>query len=253
MCGVGAYRRVVFERWRDGVGEELMVKGLCLGAYTSSGERTEKEPTMGGFGSSLKRFWLWMIDPPWRDNGRGNDLSYHWVFWLIGWAWAVVGLVGGALAAPSLVQLAGLGNLPYQDELVIGIAVVTGFLVQLLGWCCVALITASLVRFFPRLAVGMIRYDVMNQTAWMPSRVFARRRIVYYAVLALLPLAGVGYALYRYLTWVGEGQQAFTIAFVGALLVKAFLIPFVKGIITGAIFKYFVNWLRGNRVKARGA
>jgi len=68
-----------------------------------------------------------------------------------------------------------------------------------------------------------------------------------------LPFAGVGYGIYRYLTWVGSGQRSVTIAFVGSLLIKPFLIPFLKGLETGAIFKKIMDWLRGDKVEANGA
>jgi hypothetical protein len=57
----------------------------------------------------------------------------------------------------------------------------------------------------------------------------------------------VGYALYRYFTWVGAGQGHVTAAFVGALLFKVLLIPLIKGIVTGAAFKLLMRWLRGDK------
>jgi hypothetical protein len=68
-----------------------------------------------------------------------------------------------------------------------------------------------------------------------------------------LPLAVVGYGIYRYFTWLSVSQHSITIAFVGALLVKTFLIPLIKGIVTGALFKFFMRWLRGDKPKPRGA
>jgi len=66
-------------------------------------------------------------------------------------------------------------------------------------------------------------------------------------VAAAVPLAGVGYALYLYFSWVGSEQRTVTIAFVGGLLVKTFLIPFVKGIVTSSAFKVLMGWLRGSK------
>jgi hypothetical protein len=63
----------------------------------------------------------------------------------------------------------------------------------------------------------------------------------------LLPFALVGYGIYRYLSVVGSEQRSITIAFVGGLLVKTFLIPLIKGIVTGALFKWFMNWLRSGK------
>lgn len=203
-----------------------------------------------GFRGSLRLFWSWMLTPPWRDF-TGDIQAYHWAFWLIGWAWAIMGLVGGALVAPSLVQFAGLSHVPYQDELIVGIAVVAGFLVQLVAWCFLAVITASLLRFLPGLArtITNVNFALVSQSVYMPTTVFSRRRVVYFAVLGLVPLAGVGYVLYRYYAWIGVGQRSVTVAFVGALLVKTFLIPLIKGIVTGALFKWFVGWLRGKNTQ----
>jgi hypothetical protein len=49
---------------------------------------------------------------------------------------------------------------------------------------------------------------------------------------------------------VGAGQSSVTLAFVGGLLVKTFLIPFIKGLVTGALFKWFMSWLRGGKPKS---
>lgn len=63
----------------------------------------------------------------------------------------------------------------------------------------------------------------------------------------LVPFAGVGYGIYRYLTWAGAGQRTVTVSFVGGLLVKTLAIPLIKGIVTGAIFRWFTGWLRGGK------
>jgi len=34
------------------------------------------------------------------------------------------------------------------------------------------------------------------------------------------------------------------------LLIKTFLIPFIKAIVTGALFKWFMGWLRGGKAKS---
>ena len=58
-------------------------------------------------------------------------------------------------------------------------------------------------------------------------------------------MAVVGYGLYLYFTSVGADQRTVTIAFVGGLLVKTFLIPLIKSLVTGAAFKVLMDWLRG--------
>jgi hypothetical protein len=177
----------------------------------------------------LKGTWLAMLEPPWRNSVAGLTPFQHQAVWLIGWAWAIAGLILGAFFAPSLVQYVGLANTPYRDELDIGIAVLAGFLVQLLGWLL-------LLPFV--LAVQRINY-----------RALANPRLLL-SVLAIIasvpvPLAAVGYALYRYFTWVGTGQGLVTTGFVGGLLIKTFLIPFIKSIVTGVAFQRFMTWLHG--------
>jgi hypothetical protein len=51
----------------------------------------------------------------------------------------------------------------------------------------------------------------------------------------------------RDLTWIGAGQHSVTVAFVGALLIKTFAAPLIKGIVTGALFRWFMKWLRGGK------
>ena len=180
------------------------------------------------FTNAIKSFWLDMLVPPWRHSGP-DDRFDHWASWLIGWAWALSGLVLGALIAPLLVRFAGLSNASYQDALVIGIAVFAGFVVQLFGWC--------LWLFFFLCIQNMPEY----------LRVWGT------PVVLVLPLAASGYGVYRYLTWVGAGQRSVTIAFVGGLLIKTFIIPAIWGAIKSRAFQAFMRWLRGDKVKTKGA
>src|SRR5262249_16380771 len=153
-----------------------------------------------------------MLEPPWRDTRSQSERDIHLLTWLLGWAWALAGLVGGALVAPALVQFAGLSDTLYQDWLLIGVALLPAFLVQLGGWSLMLLLVRT-----PR---------------WSERQLL----LVFYPV-ASLPLIGVGYGLYRYFTWVDADQRSVTVAFVGGLLVKTFLIPLIKGIVTGAFIK----------------
>jgi hypothetical protein len=185
----------------------------------------------------LKNAWLDMLEPPWRHSGPDDERGWHTARWLIGWGWALAGVALGALVTPSLAQFAGLADMPYQDELVIGGAALAGFVVQLIGWCLLALMFI------------WVRNSADNGNsivARMPFWLF----IALFVTLVALPFAGVAYALSRYLTLVGAGQRAVTVAFVGGLLVKTFLIPFIKGIVTGAGFRVFMRWLRGKDSKA---
>jgi hypothetical protein len=207
---------------------------------------------MSEFAHSLRRIWLWMFEPPWRHSGADNEKDYHWLFWLSGWAWAVAGLVLGAFVAPALVQHVGLVNTPYQDSLVIGVAVVAGFLAQLVGWCLFWGIHIVLAWLWTR--NGPTRSHWVGENNY--GRLSGNRLLGEFGMLmelAALLFLVLGFALYRYLTWVGPGQSQVITAFVGGLLVKTFLIPFIKGIVTGALFRRFMRWLRGDKVKASGA
>lgn len=45
----------------------------------------------------------------------------------------------------------------------------------------------------------------------------------------------------------GDGKREVTIAFMGGLLIKTFAIPLIKGIVTGALFRWFMKWLRSDK------
>jgi len=186
---------------------------------------------------NLQEAWLWMLEPPWRHSGPAPWRRTHWLFWLVGYAWSLAGLVLGALVTPSLVRFAGrLSDSPDQDALVIGAAVLAGFLVQSLVWFL--LVSALLV-------VALISYRFS-----LPYAVALVSGLLVCFTLAVLPFVGVGYALYRYVTWVGSGQGLVAIALVGGLLVKTLLIPRIKGLVTGALLKWFMTWLRGDKTES---
>jgi hypothetical protein len=65
--------------------------------------------------------------------------------------------------------------------------------------------------------------------------------------LHLVPFAGLGFAIYRYFSGVGEGQHTVAVAVVGGVLIMLVAIPLTKGIVTGALFQWFVGWLRGGK------
>jgi hypothetical protein len=190
---------------------------------------------MSSFVEDLKHVWLEMLEPPWRRPGRESPLNGR--FWVVGWTWAIAGLILGAFIAPSVLRRAGLANSNYADALNLAVAVLTGFLVQFLGWLFGFGVLGSLADYLEGVP------DWVTNVLYLP----------FVGVFVLLPLAGVGYALYRYLTWVGPGQRSIIVAFVGGLLIKAFIIPAIWGAIKSKAFRLFMNWLRGNKVKARGA
>src|SRR5262249_53592681 len=174
----------------------------------------------------------YMLVPPWRHSRPEHQQDIYELVWIVGWGWTFAGLVLGALVAPSLVQFARLSQAPYQDGLVIGAAVIIGFLVQLLGWCLFALCAWGL-RSWPA--------PLKNHAVFVSI------------VPLLLSPAVLSYGLPRYVTWVGEGQRSVTVAFVGALLFELCAILLIKGIVTGALLRWFIGWLRGEDAKPKGA
>jgi hypothetical protein len=183
---------------------------------------------MGDYIGGLKVMWLWMLQPPWRHSGRGDERASHWFIWLLGWAWSLAGLVLGAVVAPSLVQVMGLSATSDQGALMLGVVVLAGFLAQALGWCYLALI------------FGIGKAVSLPKALGWPVLL----------VVFVFPLAGVGYALYPDFTKVGASQEVVTIVFVGSLFVKAFLIPSIKAIAVGMELKVFMRWLRGGKPKS---
>jgi hypothetical protein len=118
----------------------------------------------------------------------------------------MAGLVLGALIAPWLVQFAGLSTTPYHDWLGVPVALLAGILVQYLGWILAFLLP---LRLIPPSLYKLLSYPAVA-----------------------LPLAGVGYGIYRYLTWVGPGQSSVRSAFFGALVVWWFLDLLIRVIVT---------------------
>jgi hypothetical protein len=123
-----------------------------------------------------------------------------------------------------------------------------GFLVQLLGWCVFTLVAAIAeavagyhVAWWSK-GPGVLLGSLLEEHGLLLS-------ILLLLIGAFWPIAGVVYGIYRYLNWAGAGQREVAIAFAGGLLIKTFFIPFIKGIVTGALFKWFMGWLLGGNVR----
>lgn len=170
----------------------------------------------------------------------------------MGWAWSLAGLILGALIAPQFVHSVRVFNGPYQDASIIATAILAGFLAQLIGWCVALCLLAAGKEMTFRLLYTpnvdrVVGISFTNRLSMVIEWLF------FPMASALLPLVGVGYGIFRYFTYVGAGQHYITVAFVGSLLIKTLLIPFVKGLVTGAIFRWFIRWLRGDKAKPKGA
>ncbi len=197
------------------------------------------------------------------------ERAQHWFRWILGWIWSLCGLVGGALSAPALVQWAGLSTFPQQDWLIIVIAAIAGVLVQIVGWLLVGIFfTADMTVFMmvgkwsllPVLNKVEDEFDPESSPQQQPkglkrAAVFVLfllvssllLLVVSVIVAVLLPIAGVAYGVFVYLMWIGSNQRSVTIAFVGGLLVKTFVIPGIKAVVTGAALKVLKDWLRSGK------
>jgi hypothetical protein len=182
--------------------------------------------------AELRVAWLAMVVPPWLDSGDRRVRTAHWVWWFVGWVWTLAGLTSGALVAPSLIRVLGLAHTTYEDWLVIALAVLAGFLVQMLGWSLISFLTLVLANNLPIDVFS--RYKTRTQTL-----------IAFLSLCAviLLPLVGVGFGIYVYLARISADQRTVTIAFLGALLIKT-LITLFKGIVTRVALKLFLRRLR---------
>ena len=137
--------------------------------------------------------WRRWRDVPWRRFHTRDGWSLYVAF-------ALLGLVLGALAAPSLVHVTGLAGTCYQDVLAVALALVSSLCVFRVG--------------------EDLAFVMVLLFAWISWRIWE----AYVTVV----IAAIGYGVYRYVTWLGPGQRDVAIAFVGGLLIKVFLIPLVR-------------------------
>jgi hypothetical protein len=140
--------------------------------------------------------WRRWRDLPWLPWRRFHARDE----WPLNVAFALLGLVLGALAAPSLVQVTRGAGTAYQDALVVAVALVSSLCVFLVGY---------------HLAFVMVLLS-----AWISQRIWG--------AYVTLVVAAIGYGVYRYVAWVGPGQREVSVAFVGGLLIKVFLIPLIR-------------------------
>jgi hypothetical protein len=211
---------------------------------------------------------------PWKTFlAIGNKLlrRLHRLIWLIAWVWAVPGLFLGALLAPQLLRLVDLANSPYHDWLALGVAVVGGFLVPLLGWLLmipILLVLAFIwvvfgVVFFvltlpfrlPYLTKNILSDQSSSQPVptryWGPDSCLLRVRNISFAMVAfvavMLPLAGISYAIYRYVTVVPVDQRLVVISSAGLVLIKTLVIPAIRSALKSKALERLKDFLRGGK------
>jgi len=52
----------------------------------------------------LSHIWLAMLIPPWREVEPGERRFSHLFYWIVGWVWALAGIILGAVIAPYLLE-----------------------------------------------------------------------------------------------------------------------------------------------------
>jgi hypothetical protein len=192
---------------------------------------------MSGFMEDMKTRWLDMLTPPWRDVEPDEDKFVHIATWIIGWIWALAGILLGAVFAPYLLEVWGFADSAYQDIMVIGVATLAGFLVQFFGWCLIFLVAIidDLIRGAPP------RRDAISLAGFL-----------FFIIALPLPLLIVGYVIYLYATTVGTQNGLITTGVIGGVFVKLAItlgLPLVKSLFFGILFAGFIRWLRGGKAK----
>jgi hypothetical protein len=186
------------------------------------------------FAEGFRRAWLFMLTPPWRDV-EGGDNRGHTFLWLVGWAWAVAGILLGVVIAPYFLDVWGLADSSFQVSIVIGIAALAGFLLQFLGWCLMALLTFT---------DALIRGDT--------KKLSTLAGVVLMLVVIPLPLVAVGYTIYLYAITIGAQKALVTIGVISGVLVKLAItvgVLILGSLIIGPLPAGFIRWLRRGRAK----
>jgi hypothetical protein len=131
-----------------------------------------------------------------------------------------------------------LESVSFPDWLAIPFAVFAGLLAQTVEGALILVLMGVHLRTFNT-------YDSWQH---IPRLRRGAIRLAQYT-LHLVPFAGLGFAIYRYFSGVGEGQHTVAVAFVGGVLIILIAISLTKGIMSGALLRRFMTWLRGDRDK----
>jgi hypothetical protein len=145
-----------------------------------------------------------MLTPPWQNVDADEDKLLHTLAWILGWMWALAGIILGALISPYLLTTWGLMNSTYHDLVVICVAAVMGFLVQFLvqflGWA---------LLFSAFLADELFTRDTNRESL---LAVF----IIVFICLPL-PLALVDYGIYLYVSTIGAQSGLISTGVIGGV------------------------------------
>jgi hypothetical protein len=158
----------------------------------------------------VKRLWRRFLRP-----------TAWWLRRLEPQAWALAGVMLGALVASSLLHAMRLENTSYRELLGILVAVVVGILAETVGVGLILVLT------------GVLIFNLSKRGSWerIPRLPRGGLRLAEYT-LDFLPFAALGVVIYRYFSWVVDGQHSVAVDFVGGVLVVLGVIPLIKRIVT---------------------
>jgi hypothetical protein len=150
----------------------------------------------------------------------------------MGWTWFLAGALLGGIVAPYLLNVWGLANTQYEVPALAAIGAVFGFLVQLVGWFVMSILSNLMPteRLRPYLAEERYRSGESRR------QLFIVLAFVFGTFLAsfLFPLALVGYGVYLYVTTLGAQSGLTTTAVIGGTLIKLaviFAVPLLRGLV----------------------
>lgn len=142
-----------------------------------------------------------------------------WIAMLASAVYVTPAILNAVCVAPSS---------PYYNGLLVVIAVVLSFALQLL--------TFGLL-FIPDALLDYEHQPPMSMRKWL----------LRYGGNALLTGASMGLISFIALLswpWIQAHNASISVAFVGGILVKTLVFPLVKGLVTGTLFKKLLEWVR---------
>jgi hypothetical protein len=107
----------------------------------------------------LEEKWRLMTTFPWQEvEIEGYSKRLHFVAWILGWLWAISGILAGSLLALPLLDAFHIQGTPFASPASIAVAIGMGFAVQLLGWLLLILASTAkwLTNVFFALDLGVL-------------------------------------------------------------------------------------------------
>jgi hypothetical protein len=156
----------------------------------------------------------------------------------------------GAVYAPYPATNLGLVGGANADAVETAIAILAGFLAQLVGWLIFASLGLITIAIDERLDYGWLNDSGLIDNVF--ASVATIVGIVVIIAASLAPLVGLYFLFTRYTHQVGTQSELVSSTFISATLIKvalSFGLPLLKSLTVGIIFARFMIWLRGGRKK----